>query len=166
MANADLLNALGRLVKEMETRFPDGMCTSHEYAVAHLLHPFWKGALLKTDSTKNYYEATVDKLVNDHQSTIDFYAAKGHVSPTALPPASEEDKELLDIVAAQELSQPQEQRGGEPPLRLEITMYERMSRPTAGTRIDVLTWWRGSENQFPNLFKVARYIKSFEYLLQ
>jgi len=166
MANVDMRNVLGKLVTEMKTRFPDGMCSTHEYAVGHFLHPFWKGALLKNDSTKDHYDTAVNRLVNEHQLTIDFLAAKGRDPPTTVPQVSDEDKELLQIVATQELAQPQEQRGGEPPLRLEITMYERMTRPTAGAQVDILKWWRGSENQFPTLFKVARYIKSCEYFLQ
>jgi len=165
MANTDMRNVLGKLVKEMETRFPDGMCNSYVYAVGHFLHPFWKGALLKNDSTKQYYDTAVGRLINEHQSTIDFLAAKRR-DPAITPPLpSDEDKELLDIVATQELAQPQEQRGGEPPLRLEITMYERIPRPPAGAQLDILKWWRASENQFPTLFKVARYIKNSQYFL-
>jgi len=154
-ANVDMRNVLSKILQELNERFPNGGRDTYEYALAHFLHPFWKGAALKKAGSDAYTD-TLDRLVREHKSTLDFLSAQKKRTTAADVQVPEEDAALLELVKEQEAAEPQTIQSGEPPIQLEIKAYERMDRPPGSSRVNVLQWWSASANQFPNLFDVAR----------
>lgn len=157
----DLMGVVTLLQTSMNRRFPVGGCNNFDYAVAHFIHPYWKGAVLKKFGKLDDIK---QRLITEHPTTAQFANESKEKKEREQQQPTEENEALHQLLAEQEQEQESSQENdGDPPMKLEIAMFMKMAKPKEGVNVDVLKWWRGSKNQFPNLYQVARYTFFISY---
>jgi hypothetical protein len=125
------------------------------FAVAHLLHPFHRGAVL---SHQEQIDRIIAKLIMDHPSTAAFeeHERLDDVMNNAMienPPAAMDPFETL--MAQQEASViPGQVIDREPPLKLELDLYRKSTKPAAD--VDILAWWKLNASSYKHLSEMAR----------
>ena len=140
--------------KELTRRYPENGTKVEAYNFAHLLHPFFRGALL-------------NNFVGTWATTIKDFTQQNEVEPEVLPVAvalndaeEEEEDEFFD--AALKYSQNLEARpsqgrreGSLTPLTIELEAYFDLPRLNT-SKVDVLAWWKAQQHSLPLLAECAR----------
>jgi len=150
-ANRDIQDALNMtfdaLKKQLDDRFPSSGSENEFTCIGHLLHPYYRGSLLKRYGK---FDDVVDKMVDDHTSTIEF-TEQSRLNQAMIS----ESEDPMEIAMAEEHAQ----SGNDtktPPLRGEIERYLKMVPPPEKGDVDILNWWKSHANQFPLLSEEAR----------
>jgi len=142
------------LNRQLYQRFPFKGSKVHAYAVAHLLHPWYRGATLEI--CMNFVQ-TFEKIIEDHPSTAEFKARSAAPGLDDAMVMDVDDDDLNQYVAtqlAQKTGADNDQQL--PPIHLELNMYLGKERPDEKDQVDVLKWWKQNAAQFPLLSQLAR----------
>lgn len=136
-------------------RLPNLGMDNFVYAAAHLLHPYYKGAILATaEETEQRYSTTRDRLILEHPTTAAF-----HEAPIPDPEPSQDSDEADEIEQVMASQQTQQSTTGvaesKPPLAVEFETFRNFVKPAEKSKVDVLDWWKQNERQFPNLAPLA-----------
>jgi hypothetical protein len=146
---------LKELRAQLKKRLPFMGSGLFAFAVAHLLHPFHRGAVL---SHQEQIDRIIAKLIMDHPSTAAFeeHERLDDVMNNAMienPPAAMDPFETL--MAQQEASViPGQVIDREPPLKLELDLYRKSTKPAAD--VDILAWWKLNASSYKHLSEMAR----------
>jgi hypothetical protein len=131
---------------EIEKRFPGCGTDNYLRCVGHLLHPYYRGSILKKFSK---YQTTVDRMVQEHPSTAEF-ARQSDLAAVV-------DLDLDDPMEIAMAENPREEEEvTTAPLMAEIERYIKMLMPEEKAAVDVLGWWKANAAQLPLLSEVAR----------
>ena len=163
------VKAFTALEDDIKDRFPNNGCLNEYWALAHLVHPYYKGVGLRQYGKQ---EEFIDKLVKDHEASraptpeeAAALKAKEKKNKSALKRrGSDEDEDALTALLREEAATKKD-TGKEDPqtlvarpvemLRAELNRY--MSMPHEELDCDVLAFWRENKNLLPELAKLARY---------
>jgi len=134
------------LSQELDKRFPENGTNNYLMSVAHLLHPYYKGSILRMNKC---FTETLNKLTDQHPSTSEFIsrniatqqAAALVNDPLELAMAADRGPEEIQVTA---------------PLKAEYERFYKMICPPEKGEVNVLTWWKENANQFPILSECAR----------
>jgi hypothetical protein len=118
--------------------------------VGHLLHPHYRGALLKK---LNLYNPTIAELVENHPTTQTFRENSVHTD--TLDENSSEEFDVIDQVM-QEMLDHNKLEEAKPQLEQEFEKFQTMERKTTDKTIDPLLWWKNRQSELPLLSRLAR----------
>jgi hypothetical protein len=146
---------LKELRAQLKKRLPFMGSGLFAFAVAHLLHPFHRGAVL---SHQEQMDRIIAKLIMDHPSTAEFeeHERLDDVMNNAYidNPAPAMDP-FETLMAKQEASAiPGQVVEREPPLKLELDLYRKSTKPAAD--VDILAWWKLNASSYKHLSEMAR----------
>jgi len=144
-----------KLNNELYKRFPFKGSKIHPYAVADLLHPWYKGATIEI--CENYLQ-TYTKIVEDHPSTAEFRARSAVPGLDDAMIIDEDDEDYLNKFISKQVVEKTGANNDQqlPPIQLELNMYLGKERPDEKEHVDVLAWWKQNASQFPLLSQLAR----------
>lgn len=144
---ADITKTMNKMISDLEVRFPSWGCGIHEYAMAHLLDPHFKGHFLKAHLR---FEPTKQRLIDDHPSTAEFQnPASQDLNAAVLLPDDLDPAELEFAMAQAGPEAP----GQLPPIQIELESF--LLQPDPGRDVDVLKWWHAKRNEYKLLAPFA-----------
>jgi hypothetical protein len=135
------------LEEQIDRRFPACGTDNHLRCVGLLLHPYYRGTILKK-FIKLY--PTIDKMVADHPSTAEF-ARQSNLDRDLVSGDTEDPMEIAMAEYPRE-----EEEVTTAPLMAEIERYLKMVVPPEKAEVDVLQWWKTNAAQLPLLSEEAR----------
>jgi hypothetical protein len=143
--------------KELNKRYPENGTKVEAYCFSHLLHPFFRGALL------NNFEGA---WARTQKAFLQQNEVEPEHEPEVIPVAGEEEEEEEEdefFDAAYRFSQnlearPSQQGRTEGSLtRLTIELETYLDLPRLNTpKVDGLGWWKAQQHSFPLLAECAR----------
>ena len=154
------------MLKEMEKRFPQQGTKVEVYCFGNILHPFFRGSMLKHQSTP-FFNDQVHKFLRDNE-TVE--PVEPQPEPTIEPNLSSDDSE--DFFAAaekltQDLAEPQADAGPGPehltPLKIELQNYFNMAKLNS-SKVDVLQWWKANQVIEFLFRRYRRFAEFYEFL--
>ena len=155
------------LMDQMEKRFPDGGVSEEMYCWTNILHPFYRGrAMLK------FRKENTDKFIHLHENVV----AVEHMEPSRqnflddniiLDEDDCDTQEKYEHFQRQKdaLSKSTDDQAASLTLTEQSNFAKEMARWTAdpcsgdpelSNYMDVIAWWRGNYQKWPELAKVAK----------
>jgi hypothetical protein len=149
-ATQDMQTAIRTTMEELrdqiEERFPNCGTENRLMCTGHLLHPYYRGSILKK---YDKFNETVEVMVNDHPSTAEF-ATQSRLDRAMI----EEEVDPMEVAMAEQTRE--EANVLTSPLMAEIERYVKLLAPPEKAEVNVLKWWKDNASQFPLLSEVAR----------
>lgn len=138
-------------------RFNDKGKNTYFYALGHLLHPYYKGRLLRD---YKIYDEVVAKMIDEHPSTVDFYkkqkeTQQGTQTSPSLLEDDDDDVMNLDSVLP-EVEVEANTSLNIPELEREMKTYNNLPPCEEKHKVDVLQWWKKHARSIPLLSQIAR----------
>jgi hypothetical protein len=158
---ARLLNALIQnlrfLQEQINKTFPQFGGTTKVYAMAHLLHPRYRGIILK-GLKPSWFEASCAALINDHESTQKHYADLEVAKKKILKTKAAVDPQVdpLDALLLSQSYHSADSKDIVPPPPLEVELKDFFNIEVPSNTVDILEWWALKKEQLPKLADCAR----------
>ena len=155
-ALASVKCCLKELRAQLKKRLPFMGSGLFAFAVAHLLHPFHRGAVL---SHQEQMDRIIAKLIMDHPSTAEFeeherlddvmnIAYIGNPAPSMDPFESLMAEQEASVIPGGQVVE------REAPMKLELDLYRKSTKPAAD--VDILAWWKLNASSYKHLSEMAR----------
>ncbi len=147
------------ILKELHKRFPELGKTVDVYVFAHILHPFFRGTILR--NYDGIWSKWIDELIKQNEETPEDDVQVNVNVAVSEADEEEEDDDGLGTVSklTQRMATQAEQEGASDrrmtPLAVELDKYVALPRLDTH-KIDVLAWWKAQQHSFPLLAQCAR----------
>lgn len=156
-----IISLLTSVQHQLETEFPDYGGHDDLISLGHVLHPFFRGALLKRCQR---FDEAIKSIVESHPSTADYKAKKqdqeNAKSQDLFDDVCIDDLNDAELLCMQLEKEEQEEYGAEvddiPPIQEEIDRYLRLPKPEEKGKVDILKWWQDHEKILPILSHFAK----------
>jgi len=143
------------LAVELARRFPDNGTKVEVYVFAHLLHPFYRGAILK--NFDSIWSNNIKEFIRQNEEAPEVVA---DINVNVAVDSDENEDDFFD--AALKFTQNMEEQSAEglregplTPLTIELDSY--LALPRLNTpKVDILAWWKSQQHAFPLLAQCAR----------
>ena len=144
------------LAKELERRYPSNGTNVDIYSFAHLLHPCFRGTLLKN------FQEVWPRVIKEFTKQNEEEAVVAEVNVTVIEDQGEELEDEFFDAAFRRFAQNQDdeptqgmREGGLTPLTIELETYFALPRLNT-SKVDVLAWWKAQQHSLPLLAQCAR----------
>ena len=141
----------------LTARFPDHGANNSNFARAHLLHPNYKGAVMKISGDRMLWQFTRDDLVASHPTTIAWNEARepgSEPNPNDAMLNRTEDDDIIGKLLAKVNTEEYAEVADEAPLEAELNFF--LKQKCNDRDVDVLAWWKANKEQYKLLSVVAR----------
>jgi hypothetical protein len=152
-------------LREMHKRFPKCGAEVSAYATANILHPYFRGNLLKNYSTWN---DQLQKFIFENEPEVEEIIQDLNTRPVITAPDVVEDEfwasaDLMNKrwqdTQTENQSQTSDSEVPNSPLKAELDIYMKLPLP-ASSKLDILAWWNGQKVNFPKNISDCKHFQS------